>query len=94
MKIHDISVPLSPKLPVWPGDPQIVMDRHRALSKGDPGNDSILVCGVHSGTHVDAPWHYAPVSEGKRSVLRTGYQEILFLSALPRTGYMFPPWGH
>lgn len=58
MKIHDISVPLSPKLPVWPGDPQIVIDRYRALSNGDPSNDSRLACSVHSGTHVDAPAHF------------------------------------
>ena len=58
MKIHDISVPLSPKLPVWPGDPQIVVDRYRALSNGDPSNDSRLACSVHSGTHVDAPAHF------------------------------------
>ncbi|HEX7364493.1 MAG TPA: cyclase family protein [Dehalococcoidia bacterium] len=29
-------------------------------------NDS-LELGAHSGTHVDAPWHYAPISEGKKS---------------------------
>jgi len=23
--------------------------------------------GSHSGTHVDAPWHYAPISEGRKS---------------------------
>jgi len=22
---------------------------------------------THSGTHIDAPWHYAPISEGKRA---------------------------
>jgi len=22
---------------------------------------------THSGTHIDAPWHYNPVSEGKRA---------------------------
>ena len=26
------------------------------------------ICGSsHSGTHIDAPWHYSPVTEGKRS---------------------------
>lgn len=28
-------------------------------------NDEIKKMGVHSSTHVDAPWHYAPTSEGK-----------------------------
>ena len=26
-----------------------------------------VVLTTHSGTHLDAPWHYAPVSEGKKS---------------------------
>ena len=29
-------------------------------------NDSVRL-GAHSGTHVDAPWHYSPTSEGKRA---------------------------
>jgi kynurenine formamidase len=29
-------------------------------------NDTVTM-GAHSGTHVDAPWHYAPTSEGKRA---------------------------
>lgn len=58
MKIFDISVPIQPNLPVWPGDPQIVLERYRKLSKGDPSNDSRLACSVHSGTHVDAPAHF------------------------------------
>jgi kynurenine formamidase len=28
-------------------------------------DDSIQQMGVHSTTHLDAPWHYAPTSEGK-----------------------------
>jgi kynurenine formamidase len=27
----------------------------------------ILTLSTHSGTHMDAPWHYHPTSEGKRS---------------------------
>jgi len=29
-------------------------------------NDSVMLQ-AHAGTHVDAPWHYSPVSEGKRA---------------------------
>ncbi len=29
-------------------------------------NDSVSLIS-HAGTHVDAPWHYAPVSEGKKA---------------------------
>lgn len=58
MKIYDVSVPIHPKLPVWPGDPRIVLERYRTLSKGDASNDSRLACSVHCGTHVDAPAHF------------------------------------
>ncbi len=27
MKIYDISLPISPELPVWPGDPQVVLEQ-------------------------------------------------------------------
>ena len=58
MKILDISVPISPTLPVWPGDPAIVLEQFRAISKGNTSTDSRLACSVHSGTHVDAPAHF------------------------------------
>ena len=58
MKIFDISVPIHPQLPVWPGDPQVVLERYRQLSEGDASNDSRLACSVHCGTHVDAPAHF------------------------------------
>jgi arylformamidase len=58
MKILDISVPISSNLPVWPGDPRIVLERYRSICKGDMSNDSKLACSVHAGTHVDAPAHF------------------------------------
>ena len=58
MKIFDISLPVDPQLPVWPGDPKIVLERYRAISRGHASNDSKLACSVHSGTHVDAPAHF------------------------------------
>jgi arylformamidase len=54
----DISVPLSPGLPVWPGDPRIVLERYRVIGGGSVSNDSRLACSVHAGTHVDAPGHF------------------------------------
>jgi len=58
VKILDISVPLSAGLPVWPGDPRIVLERYRAIGDGSASNDSRLACSVHAGTHVDAPGHF------------------------------------
>jgi arylformamidase len=58
LKIFDISLPISPDLPVWPGDPQVVLERIRAKTEGSATNDSRIACSVHSGTHVDAPLHF------------------------------------
>ena len=58
MRILDISVPISPELTVWPGDPGIVLEQYRAIANGNTSTDSRLACSVHSGTHVDAPAHF------------------------------------
>ncbi|MEB3206955.1 MAG: cyclase family protein, partial [Vampirovibrionales bacterium] len=54
----DISVPIGSNLPVWPGDPPVSMNRVLDLSQGDAATVSRLSCGVHTGTHVDAPAHF------------------------------------
>lgn len=58
MRIRDISVPISPEVPVWPGDPKVVLEQIRAISNGDLSTNSRLACSVHTGTHVDAPAHF------------------------------------
>ena len=58
MKIIDISVLVSSDLPVWPGDPRIILERYSTIADGNASNDSRLACSVHSGTHVDAPGHF------------------------------------
>ena len=41
----------------------------RLFPKDWPGwaDDTITKMGVHSTTHIDAPWHYGPTSGGKRA---------------------------
>ncbi len=58
MKIYDISLPISPDLPVWPGDPQIVLEQFVSMDDGEDANVSRIAAGVHIGTHVDAPHHF------------------------------------
>lgn len=58
MKIYDISLTVSPRLPVWPGDPNIEIKQVAFMDKGDACNVSYLGMGVHAGTHVDAPHHF------------------------------------
>ena len=65
MRVIDISVPISPDLPVWPGDPPVELVRIANIAEGANANVSRLACGVHVGTHVDAPVHFI---EGAASV--------------------------
>jgi arylformamidase len=58
MPIYDISLPISPGLPVWPGDPTVVLERVSSMDLGAHDNVSRLACSVHAGTHVDAPNHF------------------------------------
>ena len=58
MTIYDISLSISPDLPVWPGDPLIQLNQISKMDEGATCNVSHLSIGVHAGTHVDAPHHF------------------------------------
>lgn len=58
MKIYDITLTISPSMPVWPGDPSVVLERIESMDAGAHVNVSQLSCSVHTGTHVDAPHHF------------------------------------
>ena len=58
MRIYDVSVDITPDMPVWPGDPSVSLERVGAIAQGRNANVSHLSCGVHIGTHVDAPLHF------------------------------------
>jgi arylformamidase len=54
---YDISLPISPAMPVWPGDPSIRIQQISSLVNGGKLNISRLEMGTHTLTHVDAPRH-------------------------------------
>jgi arylformamidase len=58
MKIFDISVPITPGMPVWPGDPAVDLKQVSAISSGELVNITHLSMSVHTGTHIDAPKHF------------------------------------
>lgn len=45
-------------MPVWPGSAGIRIVPIKRMATGDTKNLSRLECDVHTGTHVDAPWHF------------------------------------
>lgn len=58
MRTYDITLTISPELTTWPGDPRIELERVRKIEDGSNANVSRIDMGVHSGTHVDAPFHF------------------------------------
>jgi len=58
MEIIDVSLPLQAELPTWPGSTGIRLDPVKRMAAGDDENLSRLDLDVHTGTHIDAPWHY------------------------------------
>lgn len=59
MPLWDISQPLRPDLPVWPGDTPFSARRVLTLGTDGPVNVSAFSASTHAGTHADAPLHYA-----------------------------------
>ena len=58
MKIHDVTLSITPDMPVWPGNAAVVLEQVSSMDSGAHDNVSRLACGVHTGTHVDAPHHF------------------------------------
>lgn len=60
MKYYDISPTLSTESVQWISSPPLEwIERHR-MSRGDHNNSSAVSMSVHSGAHVDAPFHFVP----------------------------------
>ena len=58
MKIFDISKTISSDLQVWKGHPAIEIKKMSRISEGGRNNLSYLGMTVHTGTHVDSPYHF------------------------------------
>jgi arylformamidase len=58
MKLIDITHPLSNATAPWPGDTQFKFEFVCRLSTGATCNVGKFTSGIHSGTHMDAPFHY------------------------------------
>ena len=60
MKIYDISVALDDNLPSWPGETTYT----KKEKKDGPISVTEMNIGLHSGTHLDAPYHF--IDKGKK----------------------------
>lgn len=59
-KLIDISLPIYPSMPVWPGSVKVGITLQQDLEQGDMVTESILHFSTHTGTHIDAPNHFLP----------------------------------
>ena len=57
-RLVDVSVLLAPGLATYPGNPEYEITPVERIADGDSSNNSRLVMGTHTGTHVDAPKHF------------------------------------
>lgn len=64
MRMYDITVPISPRMPVWPGHSRVSLERESNISQGDRSNVSRLCLGTHTGTHIDSPQHLIETGYG------------------------------
>lgn len=78
MDVIDITFPLGPDIPVFPGDPAPSVELLSSIAKGDALTASKLELAAHVGTHVDLPAHF--VKDGR--VLRD----------YPLTRFLGPAW--
>jgi arylformamidase len=65
--LWDISPPIHPETPVWPGDTPVGIERVWRMEAGSPVNVARITLSPHTGAHADAPLHYdaegAPIGE-------------------------------
>src|SRR3712207_1636230 len=57
LKIHDLTRTISQDMRVYPGDPKPEFYAHATI-KDNNANITRITVGSHTGTHVDAPWHF------------------------------------
>lgn len=68
MEVIDISVAVRPGMVIYPGDPDVRLERVSSIAEGAAANLSRLDFGVHSGTHVDAPLHFIDGAPGAEAL--------------------------
>jgi arylformamidase len=57
-RLWDITQPLRPGMPHWPGDTPFESEGVWSMGPGVPVNVGRFSSSVHNGTHGDAPFHY------------------------------------
>lgn len=68
LEIFDVTVPIRDGMLHYPGDPAVRLELVRSLAAGDTANLTKLDFGLHTGTHVDAPFHHLEDGAGTETL--------------------------
>lgn len=81
--IIDVSRTLSPAIAVWPGDTPFSLSTNLSLAEGASVNLTTLTLSAHTGSHIDAPYHFQQAGatvEGLSLALYWGLAQVVTVS--------------
>ena len=68
MSLIDISVSVRSHMPIWDRNPGVHTELAQSIARGDHANVTRLDLGAHTGTHVDAPFHFLADGAGAETI--------------------------
>lgn len=57
-EIFDVTLMITDSMITWPTDPKVKIRAIKSLATGDSSTVSFLELSSHTGTHIDAPYHF------------------------------------
>jgi arylformamidase len=91
IQIFDISRTLNPEIAVWPGDTAYSIATVLSLANGESVNLTTLTMSAHTGTHVDAPYHFTAGGRTLESVDLDPYWGVAQVVTVEKTdGPLYP----
>ena len=91
MKIIDISRPVRAGIPVWPGDTAYAYRLVAKIRDGSSVNVGSVTMSVHTGSHVDAPFHFEDAGKDIASVDLSKYMGPCVVAAVRAAGRGIEP---
>jgi arylformamidase len=71
--LYDVSLPLTTTLAGWPGDAPYRFEWSCTKAAGASVNVGQVSCSIHTGTHVDAPYHFDDAGATTEKLPLTAY---------------------
>lgn len=84
-EVIDVTIPFSPNIPVWPTHRPVAMGPLRRIADGAPSNVTLLELTSHTGTHVDANWHFIDDGRHLDEIPLSRWNGPCFVAQIPDT---------